>query len=555
VGDSTFIRHEPCPKCGSKDNLSRYSDGHAYCEGFNCDHYEHADGVERAPRPRNNVKLLEDLEYAPLLKRGITEETCKHLDYQVGRTKRGKCHVANYHNANGRIAQHLRYANKDMPWKGESSEAYLFGQQAWKPGTSSKVNRLIITEGEIDALTVDQCLDHKWPVVAVPGVGHAAQAIARNMDFVDAFDDVVLFFDQDEPGQAAARECAELLQPGKASIVRTFKYHDANEALQARDFEAITRAQWNAQPFWPDDIIESGSEEMFERLIDFKIASDYDYPWPTLNAMARGMRLGEMTMWTAGTGVGKSQTLKDVVLHMMASVAQAGKKIGLILLEESIEITHITLLSMWMGTDPLDWDDIDTERRRIAYKEVFGDGTFLLYDHWGSLESKRLLSKIRSMVRGGCDVVVLDHISIVISGSDEADGGGERRVIDKVMTKLESLVKETQFHLHIISHLKKPDGTPFEEGGQVSMADLRGSGTLMQIPDNIYAVERNTQAEDPKERSRALIRVLKNRLARETGPADTLSFNKTTGRYDVVDDLGFDAEEDPQECEATTSDF
>ena len=37
-----FIRHEPCPKCGSKDNLARYTDGHGYC--FGCEYYEHPDG-------------------------------------------------------------------------------------------------------------------------------------------------------------------------------------------------------------------------------------------------------------------------------------------------------------------------------------------------------------------------------------------------------------------------------------------------------------------------------------------------------------------------------
>lgn len=31
--DSSFIEHEPCPKCHSKDNLARYSDGHAWCFG------------------------------------------------------------------------------------------------------------------------------------------------------------------------------------------------------------------------------------------------------------------------------------------------------------------------------------------------------------------------------------------------------------------------------------------------------------------------------------------------------------------------------------------
>ena len=35
---STFFKHESCPKCGSRDNLGRWSDGHAYC--FGCYYYE-----------------------------------------------------------------------------------------------------------------------------------------------------------------------------------------------------------------------------------------------------------------------------------------------------------------------------------------------------------------------------------------------------------------------------------------------------------------------------------------------------------------------------------
>ena len=41
---STCIAHEPCPECGSRDNLARYSDGHGYC--FGCGYYEKGEGME-----------------------------------------------------------------------------------------------------------------------------------------------------------------------------------------------------------------------------------------------------------------------------------------------------------------------------------------------------------------------------------------------------------------------------------------------------------------------------------------------------------------------------
>ena len=32
--ESEFIRHEPCPDCGSSDALAIYTDGHTFC--FSC---------------------------------------------------------------------------------------------------------------------------------------------------------------------------------------------------------------------------------------------------------------------------------------------------------------------------------------------------------------------------------------------------------------------------------------------------------------------------------------------------------------------------------------
>ena len=83
----------------------------------------------------------------------------------------------------------------------------------------------------------------------------------------------------------------------------------------------------------------------------------------------------------------------------------------------------------------------------------------------------------------------------------------------------------------IISHLKKPSGdASFEEGGVISLDDLRGSGTLKQIPDEIIALERNQQAADEYEKNKIKLRVLKNRFTGDTGIGGYLVFDKMTHR-------------------------
>lgn len=58
--ESTFVKHEPCPKCGSSNNLARYSDGHASCFSGGCDHYEHGDGgTVPNHKPATSARTLE----------------------------------------------------------------------------------------------------------------------------------------------------------------------------------------------------------------------------------------------------------------------------------------------------------------------------------------------------------------------------------------------------------------------------------------------------------------------------------------------------------------
>lgn len=46
LAPSEFLQHEPCPHCGSKDNLGAYSDGHKWC--FGCSKYIKGDESENS---------------------------------------------------------------------------------------------------------------------------------------------------------------------------------------------------------------------------------------------------------------------------------------------------------------------------------------------------------------------------------------------------------------------------------------------------------------------------------------------------------------------------
>ena len=200
----------------------------------------------------------------------------------------------------------------------------------------------------------------------------------------------------------------------------------------------------------------------------------------------------------------------------------------------------------------LQWNTIDKELLKPAYDEVFGDGGFCLYDHFGSIESGNLLEKIRFLITSeNCDFIIFDHVSIAVSGLDESSMN-ERKAIDMLMTQLRALVEETGAGIVVVSHLRKGDTktTPFEQGGTISLDDLRGSGSLKQLPDTVLALERNQQADDDDQRNLLKLRVLKCRFTGNTGLAGYLRFNKSKNVIEDVDPLEIkQGKEDDSSCQ------
>ena len=212
-------------------------------------------------------------------------------------------------------------------------------------------------------------------------------------------------------------------------------------------------------------------------------------------------------------------------------VVNDGLRVGLIYLEEGVVRSARRLMGIHMNKPiHLPNQEYTDEEFEAAWQATIGTERVFAYDHFGSLDGDVLSNRCRHLVRGlGCDVVILDHISMVVSGSDiDAD---ERRLLDRIMTNLRSLTQETGATFHVVSHLRRPQGSgSHEEGLAVSLSHLRGTQAIAQLSDAVISAERDQQAEDIAERNTTKLRVLKNRYAGLTGIADCLSFNNITGR-------------------------
>lgn len=292
---SLLIRKGPCPTCGSSDANAVYTD-HEYC--YSCQTWRPAGGMgDKGMEIKKPKGLIPAGDFKPLIKRGIRKDTCELYGMTISEMMGEKVMVAPYRNLQGQVvAQHIRTPDKEFFWRGDSKKIQLWGRHLWR----DKGRKVVITEGEIDCLTVSQCQGNKWPVVSLPnGVSRSRKDIANNLEWLMGFDEVILCFDMDDPGREAVEQCVTLFKPGQAKVVH-LPLKDANEMLMAGREKELIDALWGAKEYRPDglvsidDIIEEASKPV-----------EIGKPWfiPELTDLTYGRRLGELYAFGAGTGV------------------------------------------------------------------------------------------------------------------------------------------------------------------------------------------------------------------------------------------------------------
>lgn len=539
MSTSEILRaHLPCPDCGSSDALSEYTDGHTYC--YSCNALHNSDETEPTTKYDD---FISDLSLKPLKARGITESTCRKYQYYFTNYKGKPCQVANYFDENGTlVGQKLRFQDKSFAVKGKLSTTF-FGQQLYNNGV-----RLIITEGEIDCLTVSQLLGNQEPVVSIPcGVQSAKKVFEANLKWLEAFKEVVVVFDNDDAGRKGAKEIEGILSPEKLRIAVLKQYKDPNEYYINNKGNELLEALENAKKVTPENIINANTL-LDDLLEEPEEVTGYSLPWSVkADKMIRGVRKGEITMLTAGTGIGKSTMIRELGYHL---VMEHGLKIGSMMLEENVLRTSKGYIGLYLNKPVhLSRKGISNDQYTEAFNNTLGTGKFVMYNHFGSLDNSSILNAIRYMaVTEKCDFILIDHISIAVSG---IESNNERKLIDILMTRLRQLCEELGVGLICICHLKRGDGKKSaEEGGSISLEDLRGSQAIAQLSDTIIALERNQQADSDIKKNLVQIRVLKCRQTGDTGIGGKLWFNKERNRLEIPNaDLMNDIESDNEVAE------
>jgi len=521
--------HQPC-SCGSSDGRTYYDWGWL-CYVCKESHSEahHKDGKVNMSNVSNIQKKASTASFKPpgedamarsITERGISRATCETF----GVVSDGNEYWFPYTNADDKVVAYKKRGVKEKRFSitGNWKEARLFGQNLFSKGSSRFVT---LVEGEGDCLAAYQMMGSKYACVSIRnGAASAITDAQTHYEWLDSFENIVVCMDNDDQGKAAAKQLAELFG-AKVKIVKfPDNMKDACDFLAQQQEKKFLEYWWAAERFVPDGIVDGSS--LWDEVSKPIEKSLVDYPFAGINKLTYGVRDSELVTITAGSGLGKSQFVREIVYHVLNNTED---NIGLMFLEESTKKTARSLMSLH-ANKPLHLPDVecDPELLRESFDATLGTGRLFLFDHFGSTSTDNILSRVKYMAKAlKTRYVFLDHISIVISAQGEGD---ERKAIDEIMTRLRMLCQETGICLFIVSHLKRPEGKGHEEGTATSLSQLRGSGSIAQLSDIVIGLERNGQHEDPMERHTTHVRILKNRFSGLTGPAGRLLYDLEYGR-------------------------
>ena len=548
--EGSFVRHEPCPDCGSNDNRAVYDNGDKFtyfCFGCEATGILQTNTVKptntQGDEFMNTKETVEEVNKFPVRgfkERRINKAVAELYGVKVGYSETD-CQTIKFHyypvTNKSAVVGYERREVKDKKFIAIGSvknNDELFGQSKFPPGCSKKI---VVTEGALDAMAVQQLYnkkDQEWPVVSViNGAGNAHKQIQANLEYLNSFDEVVFMFDADEQGQDGAKQCAKTIRTGKAKIAALGRHgKDASDYLVADKLYELEKAIWNAEAYSPAGIVNSA--DTWSLFNEDRREDSIPYPecFGDVNKMTYGRRTGELTIFTAGTGSGKSSFVREDIYHILQTTEI---QVGIVSLEESVRETLDGLVGLHLNKR-ISLPDVPFDREgeegKKAWNAVAGSGRLVLLDHQGSVSDNSLMDKIEFMAASGCKFIYLDHITLAVSEVD----GNTNEAMDRLMSDLLKTCKKFDVWIGVVSHLRKTGGgtKTYEEGANITEDALKGSGSLKQIAFQIIGFSRNKYEEDEFERQRVKISVLKNRFTGFTGPAGHARFDSDTGRLTNV---------------------
>lgn len=342
------------------------------------------------------------------------------------------------------------------------------------------LERLIVTEGELDALSM---LTYGFRnTVSVPNGTGDDGWIEECYDFLSEFAELYFMFDMDDAGEECFKKIVDRLGRDRCYRVK-LPHKDVNECLVSGvSKEAIGKAIADAQTYDPESISPLVNfEEEIVAIFEGKDKSiqGWDIPWN----LPWKVRPAEWTLVSGVEGCGKTQGM----LQMATCLTAQGKN-GMIC---SMEMSE-KVIGMILTQQALAMHNPHPSMVRAVVKEMFANT--LLFTQFGDVKSTTLLDCISyARKKFAIDWFLIDNMMMLgdigVKDLDAQNG---------LVKRINGLCSDTGMHGFFVVHQRK--GQRFQGRGSQTISDadndeVGGAGALKNQAHNVLFFWRDKQRE------------------------------------------------------------
>jgi len=466
--------------CGMKGNMIVLSKDFDFSLGRDADaYYRSVDYSTKSYRSFKDDHKIEvrDKAIEYLKGRGISEDITRKYEITT-MTNKDNVLVFPFKDQNG-IMTFIKYRNMEhvkgqgnKEWCESNCKPILFGMNHCN---IEKSDRLIITEGQIDSLSVATAnLDN---AVSVPMGCNGFTWVPYCYDFVSQFKTIVVMGDC-ENGKITLTDDISKRWPEKVRTVRIEDYKgckDANELLQKHGVSAIKQAIDNAEPA-ANPLIKPMSKVKMVDIMNTEIIStgmaEVD------EVLDGGFRMGQLAVLTGRRGEGKSTIasmwgvraleqdfncyfysgeLPDFFFKNWMDAQVTGKSTHTASEDDS--------LAMWYGDKAFIYDDT-----KVAKDELIG-----------------IIDAITiAIVQYDCRFILLDNLMTALDDDLSSD---LYRHQSEFVGELTAIAKKYNVFILLIAHPKKTFG-------ELTNDSISGSSNITDRADITFMYGRPEKKED-----------------------------------------------------------
>lgn len=433
------------------------------------------------PRQRPQPVTSEAEKYMALRK--ISKETA--AVYHVGADESGNI-MFPYHDETGaHVFNKFRYPRKlqkgdRKAWREADTKPILYGMDL-----CDAEHPLTIFEGEFDAMSGYEA--GLVNCVSVPSGAEDFTWVDTCWDFLQGFEKIYLFGDNDEPGQKMVQRLTAKLSDKEVFVVE-HECKDANELLFRKGKEAILEAWAGAKAVPVAGLIDLAEVTP----LDMRNAERELTSIDELNRVFGGFLMGDVTVWTGKRGEGKSTVMSqicvDAIDHGMKVCAYSGE-------------LRADRFQYWVDLQAAgpghikDYTDNQTGRT-VYYVEKdtkaqihnWYKGKFWLYDNAITLtDEEATVLQVFGVAakRYDCKVFLVDNLMTVDYAGINDKEANDRQT--RFINQLAAFASLYNVHVHLVAHPRKTD--------KISDADdISGSGNIGNRVSNVVAVKRAKDA-------------------------------------------------------------